>query len=49
MELDGFKTIFDDFSKRVPAAKSAKARDYVDTRFIDELDKSGYIDASYRQ
>jgi len=47
--LDGFKTIFEDLSKRVPAAKSANARDYVDTRFIDELDKSGYIDALYRQ
>ena len=46
--LDGFKTIFEDLSKRLPA-KIANARVYVDTRFIDELDKSGYIDALYRQ
>jgi len=47
--LEGFKTIFDDLSKRVPAAKSANAKDYVDMRFIEELDKSGYIDAMYPQ
>jgi len=33
----------------VPAAKTANAKEYVDTRFIDELDKSGYIDGLYRQ
>lgn len=47
--LEGFKTIFEDLSKRVPAAKSANAKDYVDMRFIEELDRSGYIDAIYRQ
>ncbi len=47
--LEGFKTIFEDLSKRVPAAKSANAKDYVDMRFIEELDKSGYIDGMYRQ
>ena len=47
--LDGFKTIFEDLAKRVPAAKNANAKDYVDTRFIDELDKSGYMDGLYRQ
>ena len=46
--LEGFKTIFDDFAKRIPAAKTANAKDFVDTRFIEELDKSGYIDGLYR-
>jgi hypothetical protein len=46
--LEGFKTIFDDFAKRIPAAKNANAKDFVDTRFIDEFDKSGYIDGLYR-
>ena len=46
--LEGFKTIFEDLAKRVPAAKTANARDYVDTRFIEEFDKSGYIDGLYR-
>ena len=36
--LDGFKTIFDDLSKRVPAAKTANPKEFVDTRFIEELD-----------
>lgn len=46
--LDGFKTIFEDLAKRVPAAKNANPKEYVDTRFIEELDKSGYIDGLYR-
>jgi ABC-type nitrate/sulfonate/bicarbonate transport system substrate-binding protein len=46
---EGFKTIFEDLAKRVPAAKHANAKEYVDTRFIEELDKSGYIDGLYRQ
>ena len=47
--LEGFKTIFADLAKRVPAAKNADPKDYVDTRFIDELDRSGFIDKLYRQ
>ena len=46
--LEGFKTIFDDLAKRVPAAKTANPKEFVDTRFIEELDKSGYIDGLYR-
>jgi NitT/TauT family transport system substrate-binding protein len=46
--LEGFKTIFADLAKRVPAAKNADPKDYVDTRFIDELDRSGFIDKLYR-
>jgi len=47
--LEGFKTIFEDLAKRVPAAKNANPKDFVDTRFIEELDKSGFIDALDRQ
>ena len=47
--LEGFKTIFADLAKRVPAARNADPKDYVDTRFIDELDRSGFIDKLYRQ
>jgi ABC-type nitrate/sulfonate/bicarbonate transport system substrate-binding protein len=46
--LDGFKTIFDDLSRKVPAAKTADPKEFVDTRFIDELDQSGYIDSLYK-
>lgn len=46
--LEGFKPIFEEAGKRLPAAKTANARDFVDTRFIEEFDKSGYIDGLYR-
>jgi NitT/TauT family transport system substrate-binding protein len=46
--LDGFKTILDDLSKRIPSAKNANPKEFVDTQFIDELDRSGYIDGLYK-
>jgi hypothetical protein len=46
--LEGFKTIFKDVSERIPAAKSANPREFVDISFLEELDKSGYIDGLYR-
>ena len=46
--LEGFKTIFDDLAKRISAAKNANPKEFVDTRFIEELDKSGYIDGLYK-
>jgi NitT/TauT family transport system substrate-binding protein len=41
---EGFKAIMNDLAKRLPAAKSADPRDFIDNRFIEELDRSGYID-----
>jgi len=49
LALEGFKTIFVDLAKRVPAPKNADPKDYVDTRFIEELHRSGFIDGLYRQ
>lgn len=46
--LDGFKTIFDDLAKKIPAAKTANPKDFVDTQFIEEFDRSGYIDSLYK-
>jgi NitT/TauT family transport system substrate-binding protein len=46
--LESFKTIFKDVSGRIPAAKSANPREFVDISFLEELDKSGYIDGLYR-
>jgi len=43
--LEGFKAILNDLSKRMPAAKSADPKDFADLRFVEELDKSGYIDS----
>lgn len=45
--LEGFKTIFKDVSDRIPAARTANPREFVDTSFLEELDKSGYIDGLY--
>jgi hypothetical protein len=46
--LDGFKMVFGELSEQIPAAKTADPRDFVDTRFLEELDRSGYIDGLYR-
>jgi NitT/TauT family transport system substrate-binding protein len=46
--LEGFQTVLDDLAKRIPAAKTAEPRKFVDVRFIDELDRAGYIDALYK-
>ncbi len=45
--LEGFKTILDELAKKLPAARTANPRDFMDARFIQELDKSGYIDGLY--
>jgi NitT/TauT family transport system substrate-binding protein len=45
---EGFKTILDELGKKLPAARNANPKDFFDARFIQELDKSGYIDGLYR-
>jgi len=46
--LESFKTIFKDVADRIPAAKTANAREFVDVSFIEEFDKTGYIDGLYK-
>jgi NitT/TauT family transport system substrate-binding protein len=46
--LDGFKAVFAELSEQIAAAKTADPKDFVDTRFLEELDRSGYIDGLYR-
>ena len=46
--LDGFKAVFTELAEQIPAAKNADPKDFVDTRFLEELDRSGYIDGLYR-
>jgi NitT/TauT family transport system substrate-binding protein len=46
--LEGFRTILKDASDRIPAAKTAKAEDFMDVSLLEELDRSGFIDALYR-
>ncbi len=46
--LEGIKTILNDLVDQLPAAKTADPKDFVDTRLLEDLDKSGYIDRLYR-
>ena len=46
--LEGFKTIIKDASDNMPAARNANPRDFIDVSLLEELDKSGFIDALYR-
>src|SRR4029077_8415066 len=46
--LDGFKMVFAELADQIPAAKTADPKEFVDTRFLEELDRSGYIDGLYR-
>ena len=45
---EGFKTILDELARKLPAARNANPRDFFDARFIEELDKSGYIQGLYK-
>ena len=46
--LEGFNTIIKDAIERIPAAKTANAKDFIDSSLLEELDRSGYIDGLYR-
>jgi len=46
--VEGFKTIITDALDRIPAAKTANPKDFIDTSLLEELDRSGYIDGLYR-
>lgn len=41
--LEGIRNAMDEVAARVPAVKSKKAEDFVDTRFIKELEKEGFF------
>jgi ABC-type nitrate/sulfonate/bicarbonate transport system substrate-binding protein len=43
----GLQNALDDLAKTVPAAKSAKPEQFVDQRFLDNLDKSGLMKELY--
>ena len=44
---EGLKTIIDQLALTNPKAKTAKPQDFIDARFVEEFDKSGYIDGLY--
>ena len=45
--VDGIKIIIDQLATTNPKAKTAKPQDFIDARFVEEFDKSGYIDSLY--
>ena len=46
--LEGLKGVLDELAVKMPAAKTANLKDFVDVRFIEEFDRSGYIDRLYQ-
>ena len=46
--VEGMKTVLDELALKVPAARTAQPREFMDTRFIEELDRSGFIDGLYK-
>jgi NitT/TauT family transport system substrate-binding protein len=46
--LEGIKNILEPLAQADPKAKTAKPEDFVDVRFIKELDQSGFIDELYK-
>lgn len=46
--LPGIQTVLDAIADENPKAKSARPEQFVDVRFIKELDDSGYIDRLYK-
>jgi NitT/TauT family transport system substrate-binding protein len=47
--LEGVKSILEDLAESDPKARTAKAEEFVDMRFVQELDQSGFIDKLYRR
>jgi NitT/TauT family transport system substrate-binding protein len=45
--VEGLKTIIDQLALTNPKAKTAKPQDFIDARFVEEFDKSSYIDSLY--
>ena len=46
--MEGIKNILASLAETDPKAKAAKPEDFVDIRFIKELDESGFVDELYK-
>ncbi len=42
------KAVFAELADQISAAKTADTKDFIDTRLLEELDPSGYIDCIVR-
>ena len=47
INMVGMQNALEDLAKTVPAAKSAKPEQFIDHRFLDNLDKSGLLKELY--
>ncbi|MBI2992112.1 MAG: ABC transporter substrate-binding protein [Deltaproteobacteria bacterium] len=48
IEIAAMRTALDDLARTTPAAKNAKAEQFIDLRFLDNLEKSGLLKELYR-
>jgi hypothetical protein len=48
INMAGMKNALDDLAKTVTAARDAKPEQFIDTRFLDNLEKSGLLRELYR-
>ena len=46
---DGYQLVLQDIAEKNPKAAQANVKDYIDTRFIKELEDSGFIKGMYRK
>ena len=47
IKTEALQAILEDVSKVDPRAKSVKPQDLIDTRYLDEMEKSGFFDKLY--
>jgi len=48
INMTGMQNALDEVAKTIPAAKNAKPEQFVDTRFLDKLEKSGLLSELYK-
>ncbi len=46
---DGYQLVLQDIAEKNPKAAQANVKDYIDTRFVKELEDSGFIKSLYRR
>ena len=44
MKLEGFQSALDEIAPTEPRAKAMKPQEMIDTRFLDEMERSGFLD-----
>jgi hypothetical protein len=46
--MEGLRNAMEEVAQRVPAVKSKKPEDFVNTRFLKELEKAGFFQQLYK-